>query len=62
MLVLGTIFCTAAGHFALQPMIVAARAGEPGALSFGALHAISMALYAAKGLLVLTLAWRLGAR
>ena len=60
-LVLGTLFCTVAGYFALQPMIVAARAGQ-GALSFGALHAVSGGLFVLKGLLVLTLAWRLGAR
>ena len=38
MLLLGTLFCTVAGYFALQPMMAAARAGQ-GPLSFGALHA-----------------------
>jgi Domain of unknown function (DUF4149) len=57
-LLLGTLFCTVAGHFALQPMMAAARAGQ-GAWSFGALHAVSGGLFALKGLLVLALAWRL---
>lgn len=58
MLVLGTLFCTMLGYFALQPMMAAARAGQ-GALSFGALHGISAALFGIKGLLALALAWRL---
>jgi hypothetical protein len=58
MLLLGTLFCTVAGYFAVQPMMAAARAGQ-GALSFGALHAISLGFFALKGLLVLALAWRL---
>ena len=60
-LLLGTLFCTVAGHFAVQPMMAAARAGQ-GAWSFGALHAVSGSLFALKGLLVLALAWRLSAR
>jgi hypothetical protein len=56
-LALGTIFCTVAGYFALQPMLPVARAGQ-GALSFGQLHAISVAFFAVKLLLVLALAWR----
>ena len=59
-LLLGTLFCTVAGHFAVQPMMAAARAGQ-GAWSFGALHAVSGGLFALKGLLVLALAWRLSA-
>jgi hypothetical protein len=58
MLLLGTLFCTVAGHFALLPMMDAARAGQ-GTLSFGALHGISAGFFALKGLLVLALAWRL---
>ena len=58
MLLLGTLFCTVAGYFAVQPMMAAARAGQ-GALSFGALHAISAGFFVLKGLLVLALAWRL---
>jgi hypothetical protein len=61
LLVLGTLFCTIVGYFVLQPLMAAARAGE-GSLSFGALHGISAALFALKGLLVLALAWRLTAR
>ena len=61
MLVLGTLFCTVAGYFALQPMMEAARAGQ-GRLSFGALHAISAVFYGLKTLLVAALAWRQTAR
>ena len=60
-LVLGALFCTVAGHFAIVPMMAAARAGQ-GAWSFGALHAASSSLFVLKGLLVLALAWRLGKR
>ena len=60
MLLLGTLFCTVAGHFALLPMMDAARAGQ-GSLSFGALHGISAGFFVLKGLLVLALAWRLTA-
>ena len=58
LLVLGTLFCTVAGYFAVQPMMAAARAGQ-GSLSFMALHAISLGFFALKGLMVLALAWRL---
>jgi len=58
MLLLGTLFCTVAGYFAVQPMMAAARAGQ-GPWSFGALHAVSGGLFLLKGLLVLTLAWRM---
>jgi hypothetical protein len=61
LLVLGTLFCTVAGYFALQPMLEAARAGQ-GRFSFGALHGASMVFFALKGLLVLGLAWRLTGR
>jgi hypothetical protein len=57
-LLLGTLFCTVAGYFAVQPMLAAARAGQ-GGLSFMALHAISLGFFALKGLLVLALAWQL---
>ena len=57
MLVLGALFCTLFGYFALQPMMEAARAGRA-ALSFPALHGISVAFFGLKGLLVLALAWR----
>jgi Domain of unknown function (DUF4149) len=58
MLVLGTLFCTVGGYFAVIPMMEAARAGK-GSVSFGTLHAISGGLFVLKGLLVLALAWRL---
>ena len=57
LLVLGALFCTVLGHFALQPMMEAARAGA-GRWSFGALHAVSTTLYGLKTLLVGALAWR----
>jgi hypothetical protein len=56
-LALGTLFCTVAGYFALQPLMEAARAGQ-GPLSFGQLHALSAAFFAVKLVLVLALAWR----
>lgn len=59
-LLLGTLFCTVAGYFAVQPMMAAARAGQ-GSLSIGWLHAISVGFFVLKGLLVLALAWRLSA-
>lgn len=55
-LALGALFCTVAGYFALQPMMVAARAGQ-GPLSFMQLHAASAAFYIVKTGLVLALAW-----
>jgi hypothetical protein len=61
LLIAGSLFCTVAGYFALQPMMAAARAGQ-GSLSFGALHGASTAFFALKALLVLTLAWRLTRR
>jgi hypothetical protein len=57
MLVLGTLFCTVAGYFAVQPMMEAARAGQ-GSVSFGALHAVSTVFYGLKALLAAALAWR----
>ena len=60
MLLLGTLFCTVAGYFAVQPMMVAARAGTV-PVSFGALHAVSAGFFVLKVLLVLALAWRLTA-
>jgi hypothetical protein len=56
-LALGAIFCTVAGYFALQPMMVAARAGQ-GRLSFGQLHGLSTTFYIVKFVLVGLLAWR----
>jgi hypothetical protein len=61
LLVLGALFCTVAGYFALQPMMEAARAGQ-GSYSFATLHGVSLGLYALKALLVAALAWRLTRR
>ncbi len=58
LLVLGALFCTVFGYFALQPMMAAAKVGQ-GSLSFGALHGISAGLYMLKALLVSIAAWRL---
>jgi hypothetical protein len=60
-IVLGTLFCTVAGYFAVQPMMAAARAGQ-GAASFAVLHGVSAAFYVLKAVLVTVLAWRLTAR
>ena len=57
-LLLGTLFCTVAGYFAIEPMMAAARLGQ-GPWTLGALHAASVSLFVLKGLLVLALAWRL---
>ena len=59
-LLLGTLFCTVAGYFAIEPMMAAARLGQ-GPWTLGALHAVSVSLFVLKGLLVLALAWRLTA-
>lgn len=59
LLVLGALFLTVFGQFALHPMIEAAKAGQSTALSFGALHGISAGMFWLKGLLVMVLAWRL---
>jgi hypothetical protein len=59
-LALGALFFTVAGYFGLQPMMVAARAGQ-GALSFGQLHAVSLVLFGLKMLCVLALSWRVAA-
>jgi hypothetical protein len=61
LLVLGALFCTVLGYYALQPMMEAARAGQ-GRLGFGALHGISSGFFALKGLLLLVYSWRLAAR
>lgn len=58
LLVLGCLFCTVLGYYALQPMMEAARAGQ-GRFSFGALHGISSGFFALKGVLLLAYAWRL---
>jgi hypothetical protein len=60
MLALAAVACIVAGHYALKPMLEAARAGQ-GSLSFGTLHAVSSAFFALRLLLVAALAWRLTA-
>lgn len=60
LLVMGALFCTVFGHFGIGSAMDAAREGK-GALSFGALHGISVGVFGLKGLLVLALAWRLTA-
>ena len=57
LMLFGTVFCTVAGHFGLQPLMPAARSGG-GPLSFGQLHAVSVLFFGVKTLLVLALAWR----
>jgi Domain of unknown function (DUF4149) len=60
LLLMGALFCTVAGYFAVQPMMASARAGQ-GTWSFAALHAASAGFFALKALLVCVLAWRTGA-
>ncbi|MDT7836693.1 DUF4149 domain-containing protein [Aquabacterium sp. OR-4] len=60
LLLLGTLFCTVAGYFAIQPLMPAARAGQ-GPFSFGQLHLASASFFVLKALLVMALAWRVSA-
>lgn len=53
----GALFCTVAGHYALQPMMAAAKAGQ-GSWSFMTLHAVSFVFFGLKTLAALSLAWR----
>ena len=57
LMLLGTVFCTVAGYFAIQPLMPAARAGQ-GTFSFGQLHAISSVFFGLKTVLLGVLAWR----
>jgi len=59
-LVLGTLFCTVAGYFGVQPYMEAARAGQ-GPVALAALHAVSVGFFAVKLVLVALLAWRVSA-
>jgi hypothetical protein len=61
LIILGALFLAIFGEFVMGPMIEAAKAGEATALSFGALHGISAALYWLRAVLVGCLAWRLTA-
>jgi hypothetical protein len=56
-LALGTLFCTVAGYFAIQPLMDAARAGQV-KIPFAVLHAVSSGFFVLKAILVLALAWR----
>lgn len=56
-LALGTLFCTIAGYFAIQPLMAAARAGQ-GDVPFAVLHAVSSGFFVLKAILVLAIAWR----
>ena len=58
MLAAGALFCTVAGYYGLLPAMELARSGAPTALSFMQLHALSLAFFGAKGLMVLALAWK----
>jgi hypothetical protein len=61
LMLLGALFCTVAGWFAIQPMMAEARAGQ-GAWSFAALHGASSVFFGLKLLLVAVLAFRLNRR
>lgn len=56
-LLLAILFTVVFGYEMLQPMMEAARSA-PGRWTFMQLHGASMALYACRALLILTLAWR----
>lgn len=59
LLVLAALFLTIFGEFVLHPMIEAVKAGQPSALSFGALHGISAVMFWGRAVVVACLAWRL---
>ena len=58
LLAAGALFCTVAGYYGLLPAMEQARLGGPTQLTFLQLHALSLAFFGLKGLLVLALAWR----
>lgn len=58
LLLLGALFCTVAGYFAIEPLMAEARSGR-GTWSFGALHGASALFFALKALLVAAAAFRL---
>jgi len=58
MLVLAALFAIVAGHYAIEPMIEAARRGAGGP-SFAVLHGVASAFFLVKFLAVAALAWRL---
>lgn len=55
--ILGTLFCTVLGYFALQGPMADARAGQ-GSFTFAQLHGLSLVAFGVKVLLVAALAWR----
>ena len=58
LLAAGALFCTVAGYYGLLPAMEQARLGGPTQLSFMQLHALSLAFFGLKGLMVLALAWK----
>ena len=58
LLAAGALFCTVAGYYGLLPALEQARSGNVTGLSFMQLHALSLAFFGLKGLLVLALAWK----
>jgi hypothetical protein len=58
LLAAGALFCTVAGYYGLLPVLEQARAGAATSLTFMQLHALSLAFFGLKGLLVLALAWK----
>ena len=58
LLAAGALFCTVAGYYGLLPAMEQARLGGTTGLTFLQLHALSLAFFGVKGLLVLALAWR----
>jgi hypothetical protein len=58
LLAAGALFCTVAGYYGLLPALEQARGGAATGLTFLQLHALSLAFFGAKGLMVLALAWR----
>ena len=58
LLAAGALFCTVAGYYGLLPALEQARLGGSTRLSFMQLHALSLAFFGLKGLLVLALAWK----
>ena len=58
MLAAGALLCTVAGYYGLEPMMELARSGATTSHTFLQLHALSLAFFGVKGLLVLALAWK----
>jgi hypothetical protein len=58
LLAAGALFCTVAGYYGLLPAMEQARLGGSTQLSFLQLHALSLAFFGVKALLVLALTWK----